>query len=118
MSASVDRNALQPQRAGLVLTALILVAAVANLNLAVANVALPSIGEHFDSSQTALDLIAVAGQDSHLFSTAHLDPATASQLIDDVLEANGSRTTLLITHRSEGLERMDDVVTLESGVLA
>ncbi|HLM93723.1 MAG TPA: hypothetical protein VK273_07940 [Gaiellaceae bacterium] len=62
--------------------------------------------------------IAVAGQDSHLFSTAHLDPATASQLIDDVLEANGSRTTLLITHRSEGLERMDEVVTLESGVLA
>src|SRR5215211_3099584 len=59
MSASVDRNALQPQRAGLVLTALILVAAVANLNLAVANVALPSIGEHFDSSQTALDLVAV-----------------------------------------------------------
>jgi len=50
--------------------------------------------------------------------TAHLDPATASQLIDDVLEANSSRTTLLITHRSEGLERMDEVVTLESGVLA
>ena len=59
MSASVDRTALQPQRPGLVLTALILVAAVANLNLAVANVALPSIGEHFDSSQTALDLVAV-----------------------------------------------------------
>ncbi len=39
--------------------ALILVAAVANLNLAVANVALPSIGAAFDSSQTALDLIAV-----------------------------------------------------------
>ena len=56
MSASVDRTASQPQRAGLVLTALILVAAVANLNLAVANVALPSIGEHFDSSQTTLDL--------------------------------------------------------------
>jgi EmrB/QacA subfamily drug resistance transporter len=48
-----------PARAGLVLTALILVAAVANLNLAVANVALPEIGEAFDSSQTALDLIAV-----------------------------------------------------------
>src|SRR6187431_1255578 len=59
MSASADRTASQPQRAGLVLTALILVAAVANLNLAVANVALPSIGEHFDSSQTALDLVAV-----------------------------------------------------------
>ena len=41
------------------LTALILVAAVANLNLAVANVALPSIGKAFDASQTALDLVAV-----------------------------------------------------------
>jgi MFS transporter, DHA2 family, multidrug resistance protein len=48
-----------PARAGLVLASLILVAAVANLNLAVANVALPSIGEEFDSSQTVLDLIAV-----------------------------------------------------------
>ena len=48
-----------PGRAGLVLTALIAVAAVANLNLSVANVALPSIGRAFDSSQTALDLIAV-----------------------------------------------------------
>ena len=41
------------------LLALILVAAVANLNLAVANVALPDIGKAFDSSQTTLDLIAV-----------------------------------------------------------
>ncbi|MEZ0233605.1 MAG: MFS transporter [Actinomycetota bacterium] len=41
------------------LLALILVAAVANLNLAVANVALPSIGEAFGSSQTTLDMIAV-----------------------------------------------------------
>jgi MFS family permease len=49
----------QPQRAGLVLVALIAVAAVANLNLSVANVALPSIGRAFDSSQTTLDLIAV-----------------------------------------------------------
>jgi MFS transporter, DHA2 family, multidrug resistance protein len=48
-----------PARPGLVLAALILVAAVANLNLAVANVALPSIGRAFDSSQTALNLIAV-----------------------------------------------------------
>ncbi len=48
-----------PERAGLVLLALILVAAVANLNLSVANVALPSIGQAFGSSQTALDLIAV-----------------------------------------------------------
>ena len=48
-----------PARAGLVLATLILVAAVANLNLAVANVALPAIGRHFDSGQTTLDLIAV-----------------------------------------------------------
>src|SRR6476661_7913668 len=48
-----------PGRAGLVLVALILAAAVANLNLAVANVALPSIGQAFDSSQTTLNLIAV-----------------------------------------------------------
>ena len=41
------------------LGALILVAAVANLNLAVANVALPSIAKEFDSSQTTLNLIAV-----------------------------------------------------------
>src|SRR4029079_10533778 len=48
-----------PPRGGLVLSALIAVAAVANLGLAVANVALPSIGEHFDASQTALNLVAV-----------------------------------------------------------
>jgi MFS transporter, DHA2 family, multidrug resistance protein len=48
-----------PARAGLVLVALILVAAVANLNLSVANVALPSIGQAFDSSQVTLNLIAV-----------------------------------------------------------
>jgi EmrB/QacA subfamily drug resistance transporter len=48
-----------PARAGLVLLSLILVAAVANLNLAVANVALPEIGRAFDSSQTTLNLVAV-----------------------------------------------------------
>jgi len=48
-----------PKRAGLVLGALILVAAVANLNLAVANVALPDIGKAFDAGQTTLNLVAV-----------------------------------------------------------
>ncbi|HWB68644.1 MAG TPA: MFS transporter, partial [Solirubrobacterales bacterium] len=48
-----------PKRAGLVLSALILVAAVANLNLAVANVALPDIGKAFDAGQTTLNLVAV-----------------------------------------------------------
>jgi len=57
VSTGAERTA--PDRAGLVLLALILVAAVANLNLSVANVALPSIGQAFDSSQTMLNLIAV-----------------------------------------------------------
>src|SRR4051794_1162634 len=48
-----------PARSGVVLVALIAVAGVANLNLSVANVALPSIGRAFNSSQTTLDLIAV-----------------------------------------------------------
>jgi DHA2 family multidrug resistance protein-like MFS transporter len=48
-----------PPNSNLVLSALILVAAVANLNLAVANVALPDIGAAFQSSQTTLNLIAV-----------------------------------------------------------
>ena len=48
-----------PARAGVVLISLILVAAVANLNLAVANVALPDIGKEFDAGQTALNLVAV-----------------------------------------------------------
>lgn len=48
-----------PDRATLVLTTLILVAGVADLNLSVANVALPSIGVAFDASQTQLNLVAV-----------------------------------------------------------
>ena len=48
-----------PRNAGVVLATLIAVAAVANLNLSVANVALPDIGKAFDASQTGLDLVAV-----------------------------------------------------------
>ncbi len=48
-----------PARAGLVLATLILVAGVANLNLSVANVALPDIGQAFDAGQTGVDLVAV-----------------------------------------------------------
>lgn len=55
----MTHSAASPARAGLVLISLILVAAVANLNLAVANVALPSIAEAFDSGQATLNLIAV-----------------------------------------------------------
>lgn len=48
-----------PARAKGVLLTLIGVAAVANLNLAVANVALPEIGRDLDAGQTQLNLIAV-----------------------------------------------------------
>jgi hypothetical protein len=53
------RNPPGPEGGGLILASLIIVAAVANLNLSVANVALPSIGAAFDASQTPLDLVAV-----------------------------------------------------------
>jgi DHA2 family multidrug resistance protein-like MFS transporter len=58
-TVAVAESSSAPRRAGLVLVALILVAAVANLNLSVANVALPDIAREFDSSQTMLNLIAV-----------------------------------------------------------
>ena len=48
-----------PPHAGVILIALILVATVANLNLSVANVALPDIGLAFKASQSALNLVAV-----------------------------------------------------------
>ena len=44
--------------------------------------------------------------------TAHLDPQNASELVDDVFSAAGDRTVLLITHRTEGLDLVDRVVTL------
>jgi ATP-binding cassette, subfamily C, bacterial CydC len=46
--------------------------------------------------------------------TAHLDPETAQGLMDDVFTEAGERTVLLITHRPEGLEHVDEVVTLTS----
>ena len=49
--------------------------------------------------------------------TAHLDPSTASELIRDVICAAGGHTVLLITHRSEGLDLVDRVLTLDDQVL-
>jgi thiol reductant ABC exporter CydC subunit len=49
--------------------------------------------------------------------TAHLDVATAERLMEDVLEAAADRTVLLITHRTEGLERMDEIVELRAGAV-
>jgi ABC-type multidrug transport system fused ATPase/permease subunit len=44
--------------------------------------------------------------------TAHLDPATAGELIGDVFAAAAGKTILLITHRTEGLDLVDRVVEL------
>lgn len=44
--------------------------------------------------------------------TAHLDPATADDLVRDVFSAAQGRTVLLITHRTEGLDLVDRVVDL------
>jgi len=47
--------------------------------------------------------------------TAHLDPATATELIRDVVLATPGQTVLLITHRNEGLDLVDRVLALEGG---
>ena len=57
MTATVTSES--PPRAKVVLGTLILVAGVANINLAVANVALPDIGKAFDAGATGLNLVAV-----------------------------------------------------------
>jgi thiol reductant ABC exporter CydC subunit len=45
--------------------------------------------------------------------TAHLDRPTGELLMEEVLTAAGERSVLLITHRPEGLDRMDEIVALE-----
>jgi ATP-binding cassette, subfamily C, bacterial CydC len=42
--------------------------------------------------------------------TAHLDAGTAQALMRDVIAASGERIVLLITHRQEGVDLMDEVV--------
>jgi ATP-binding cassette, subfamily C, bacterial CydC len=44
--------------------------------------------------------------------TAHLDPETAEELMVDVLAAAGERSVLLITHRPEGLDLVDEILSL------
>jgi thiol reductant ABC exporter CydC subunit len=44
--------------------------------------------------------------------TAHLDPATAEDLLRDVFAATAGKTILLITHRTEGLDLVDRVIEL------
>jgi ATP-binding cassette, subfamily C, bacterial CydC len=38
--------------------------------------------------------------------------------MDDVFDAAGDRTVLLISHPPEGLERMDEIVALAAGRVA
>ncbi len=47
--------------------------------------------------------------------TAHLDPLTAQALMNDLLDIADKRTVLLITHRPEGLDRMDEIVVCNGG---
>jgi ATP-binding cassette subfamily C protein CydC len=47
--------------------------------------------------------------------TAHLDPKTAGELVHDIFAAAGPRSILLITHRPEGLDLVDEIVTLDAG---
>lgn len=47
--------------------------------------------------------------------TAHLDPETAEELVGDILSAADDRSVLLITHRPEGLDLVDEVVALGDG---
>ncbi|MEZ5117797.1 MAG: thiol reductant ABC exporter subunit CydC [Candidatus Nanopelagicales bacterium] len=50
--------------------------------------------------------------------TEHLDPQTADALGDVLLDVTEGRTTLLVTHRLRGLERVDRVVVLVDGRVA
>jgi ABC-type bacteriocin/lantibiotic exporter with double-glycine peptidase domain len=45
--------------------------------------------------------------------TAHLDEASARAVVTDVLDAADGRSVLLITHRPEGLDLVDEVVRLD-----
>jgi ABC-type multidrug transport system fused ATPase/permease subunit len=46
--------------------------------------------------------------------SAHLDPETARAVVDEAFAAAGDRSVLLITHRQEGLDLVDEVVTLDA----
>ncbi|OEJ39867.1 ABC transporter [Streptomyces agglomeratus] len=45
----------------------------------------------------------------------HLDLATADALTTDLLKATEGRTTLIITHRLQGLDAVDEVIVLDGG---
>jgi len=46
-----------------------------------------------------------------------LDPVTAEAVMDDLLDSTDDRALILITHRPVGLDRMDEIIVLEDGVI-
>ena len=44
--------------------------------------------------------------------TSHLDSPTAERLLEDAFASAGDRSVLLITHRAEGLDLVDEIVVL------
>ena len=47
--------------------------------------------------------------------TANLDPLTEKQVLETLFDAMKGKTSLLITHRLVGLERMDEILVMEHG---
>jgi ABC-type transport system involved in cytochrome bd biosynthesis fused ATPase/permease subunit len=50
--------------------------------------------------------------------TAHLDPATAAQVLPDLLDAAGDRSVLVVSHDPAIVGYVDKVVALDAGRLA
>jgi ABC-type multidrug transport system fused ATPase/permease subunit len=50
--------------------------------------------------------------------TAHLDVPTAEELMRDALEEAGDRSVLVISHRPEGLDLVDEILVLADGRVA
>ncbi|WP_232668383.1 thiol reductant ABC exporter subunit CydC [Pseudonocardia sp. TRM90224] len=46
--------------------------------------------------------------------TTHLDPDTRDAVLDDILTATAGRSLILITHDPAGLDRLDEVITLDT----
>jgi ATP-binding cassette subfamily C protein CydC len=47
--------------------------------------------------------------------TANLDPQTEKQVLDTLFEIMQSKTSLLITHRLVGLEKVDEILVMDHG---
>lgn len=50
--------------------------------------------------------------------TEGLDETMADELLADLLRVTAGRAVLLVTHRRAGLDRMDDIITLDAGISA